>query len=431
MPNWKHIGRYSLFTGVPCCSRKESKSSVRTKDARFCGCTCRVKLIGIMNKNNMMCYVPTVNIVSIEAALAQWQVLYPQLGVCALLPEAEKENLSVLQAACAVRNVPLAGGVFPALLKDGEFLTGGVWLLAFEQMPFFALYDNLSGSGVEAAQAAEKIAADVRSQIDHVPEITLFMLFDAMLPNISTLLDYLYLNLANRVHYAGANAGSETFAPMPCLFDGRRVVQNGLLLLLLKSHKGAILEHGYHAPERTVYASSTEGNRISHIDWRPAFEVYQELVRSQYAVEITQDNFYEHAAHFPFGILRANHHVVVRIPVRLSSDGSLFCIGEVPPNAVLSLLKSPAVDSSETLSVLLDGLTSLNGDPAGCELLLFYCAGRRMHLGVEAATVEMGEFSRLSGAAQVGGAVSLGEIGGSTLRGYPLFHNATLVGLGW
>ncbi|MDD5058282.1 MAG: FIST N-terminal domain-containing protein [Sideroxydans sp.] len=381
--------------------------------------------------NNMMRYVPTVDDASLDAALADWKNSCPKLGICALLPEAMKDSVGVLQAVCARRGVPLVGGIFPALVQDGNFLTEGVWLLGFAEMPYFALYDNLPGGGVEAEQAAEKIAADVRGQIDHIPDLTLFLLFDAMVPNISTLLDYLYLQLANRVHYAGANAGSETFQPMPCLFDGGRVVSNGLLVMLLTHHKGAILEHGYHAPQRTLFATSTEGNRISQIDWRPAFEVYQEMVNEQYGVKITKENFYEHAVHFPFGIVRANHHVVVRIPVMLADDGSLFCVGEVPPNAVLTLLERPSVDTSETLRVLVEGLTALNGNPAGTELLLFYCAGRRMHLGIELASTELGEFANRTQAAQIGGALSLGEIGGSTLHGYPLFHNATLVAARW
>jgi hypothetical protein len=135
--------------------------------------------------------------------------------------------------------------------------------------------------------------------------------------------------------------------------------------------------------------------------------------------------------HFPFGILRANHHVVVRIPVMLREDGGLFCVGEVPPNALLTLLERPAVDTGETLRVLVDGLTALNGDPAGSELLLFYCAGRRLHLGADLATNELGEFAERTGAGNIAGAVSLGEIGGSTLQGYPLFHNATLVAQSW
>ncbi|BCK87481.1 hypothetical protein MIZ01_1260 [Sideroxyarcus emersonii] len=379
----------------------------------------------------MMHYLAQVDAGTIERKLAELQALHPGLGICALLPETEKAKVPVLQAACAQYKVPLVGAIFPALVRDGQFLTNGLWLLCFEQMPYFALYDNLPAETEEAESAAEKIASDVRAQIDHVPDLTLFMLFDAMVPNIGTLLDTLYLHLANRVHYAGANAGSETFQPMPCLFDSSRTVQNGLLLMLLTQHKGAILEHGYHTNPHTSYATSTKGNCISQIDWRPAFEVYRELVREHFGEEVTAENFYQYGVHFPFGIVRANHHVVVRIPVMLAEDGSLFCVGEVPANSVLTLLKAPTVRTVETLHNLHEGLKKLNGDVAGAELLLFYCAGRRLHLGAAMATTELEAFSGLTHAGQVAGALSLGEIGGSTVQGYPLFHNATLVASRW
>ncbi len=384
-----------------------------------------------MKEQSKMIYLPDIEAGSIEDALHAWQAGFPKMGVCVFLPEAEKEKVNVLQAVCTRLQIPLVGAIFPALVKDGEFHTKGMWLLRLNEMPYYALHTGLPTDVEGAEQKAREIAGQIAQQLHGSQQATLFMLFDAMVPNISTLLDNLYLNLANRVHYAGANAGSETFQPMPCLFDSQRMVQNGVLIILLPEHEGAILEHGYRAPENTVYATSTVGNRIAQIDWRPAFEVYQELVRAQYGVEITRENFYQHAVHFPFGIVRANHHVVVRIPVALHEDGSLFCVGEVPSNAVLTLLERPSVDSHETLRVLLEGLSAMQGERKDYELLLFYCAGRRMHLGLELATRELQEFAARAGAAQVAGALSLGEIGCSILNGYPLFHNATLVAARW
>jgi hypothetical protein len=381
--------------------------------------------------NNKMRYLRQVDATSLEQTLNDWQGRFPKMGVCAFLPEVQKDNVSELQTVCAKMNVPLVGGIFPALVVGGKFETEGVWLLRFDVMPTYALYAELPTDKEFAELKSREIAQQVASHLEGVGEATLFMLFDAMVPNIATLLDETYLQLANRVHYTGSNAGSETFQPMPCLFDGQRLVSNGVLWVLLPNHKGAILEHGYHAPLNIVYATSTEGNRISQIDWRPAFEVYQELVQKQYGVEITQANFYEHAVHFPFGIVRANHHVVVRIPVILNDDGSLFCVGEVPANSVLTLLERPSVDTQETLRVLTEGLTAMNGNCVDKELLLFYCAGRRMHLGIETATTELQEFEKRTQASQVAGALSLGEIGGSTLHGYPLFHNAALVAARW
>lgn len=115
----------------------------------------------------------------------------------------------------------------------------------------------------------------------------------------------------------------------------------------------------------------------------------------------------------------------------LEEDGSLFCVGEVPANAVLTLLRAPEVDSSHTLGTIVNGLTEVNGALDGRELLLFYCAGRRLHLGVEAASEELRGLQQRSNAARIGGALSLGEIGSATQWGYPLFHNATLVASLW
>ncbi len=384
-----------------------------------------------MNKLAKLCFLPGADSVLLEETLSEWRSRYPHMGVCAFLPEARKDQVALLQSQCTARGIPLVGGIFPALVRDGTFRTDGLWLLRFDVMPFYQLHADLPTEADAAGELMQTVARHIAGQMQGPAEATLFMLFDAMVPNIGSLLDDLYLHLANRVHYAGANAGSETFAPMACLFDGQRLVRNGVLMVLLPEHRGAILEHGYQAPAQTVYATSTLGNCISQIDWRPAFEVYQELVQSQYGVQITAENFYEHAVHFPFGIVRANHHVVVRIPVMRKDDGSLFCVGEVPANSVLTLLKSPSVDSLETLQVLVDGLAAMNGDSAGAELLLFYCAGRRMHLGLEKASVELHAFGQRTKAAGIAGALSLGEIGGSTLHGYPLFHNATLVAARW
>ena len=384
-----------------------------------------------MTGADAMRYLEAVTPAALDALLAEWRQGRPDMGIYAMLPEAEQSQVAILQAACARAGVPLLGAIFPALLAGDGFVTRGGWLLRFDRMPFHLLRDGLPHDAKQAAPCMREVSAELVAHLADVPECTLFVVFDAMQPNIGTLLDELYLNLANRVHYAGVNAGSETFQPMPCLFDGERTIGGGALFMLLPGHPGAVLEHGYRAPERTVYATATEGNRIVQIDWRPAFEVYQELVREQYGVEMKRDNFYELAVHFPFGIVRANHHVVVRIPVALQDDGSLFCVGEVPANSLLTLLERPEVDTQETLRVLEQGLHSTAPAHGAGELLLFYCAGRRMHLGLAQATAELQALQQRLPQTHIAGALSLGEIGSSSVHGYPLFHNATLVAMHW
>lgn len=372
-------------------------------------------------------YFEHVDLDAIECELANWRAAWPECGVLALLAEADKSQVQSLQAACRRAGVPLAGAIFPALLHAQTFAASGVWLLRLDCMPAMALIPDL-GSADASADAMRNFVEQALGK-GSAPA-SLLMLFDAMVPNIGSILESLYLRLADRVGYLGANAGSETFQPMPCLFDSERLVANGVLCLLLPDAHGAVLEHGYLPPEELISATATEGNRIFSIDWRPAFDVYQERVLTLYGVTLTRDNFYTFGVHFPFGILLANGEVVVRIPVALEQDGSLFCVGEVPANSMLTLLQAPAVDSGHTVEQLHRHLLDQFGRTEGGDLLTFYCAGRRLHLG-EAAQPELEQLQRRSACARVIGALSLGEIGSLSEGGYPMFHNATLVCRPW
>lgn len=367
----------------------------------------------------------------IERALTDWVSHSTGSGILALLPEAEKSHLSLLQEACRQRGLALAGAIFPALVEGHGFTTSGAWLLNFDQMPPHFL---LSAINAEGGSAVQKLLAAARDCLQHCqssgPKPTLFMVFDGMIPNIASILDGLYLELANRVEYAGVNAGSETFQPMPCLFNESEVVGDGVLGLMLPGRMAPVLEHGFLQPEHAMSATSTDGNRIAMIDWRPAFDVYQEIIKAQYGIDLTRDNFYEYAVHFPVGILRANGDVVVRIPVALAEDGSLFCVGEIPENSMLVLLQAPGAGANGCIARLAENLRGVQGDLAGTQLLTFYCAGRRMHLGQDAEK-ELAELHAATGVGEMAGALSLGEIGSTVRWGYPMFHNATLVCTSW
>ena len=368
---------------------------------------------------------------AISQHLAAWQSKFPDMGVLALVSEKDREKaVPLLQDVCSKAKIPLAGAIFPALVANSRFYNNGCLLIRFDTMPATAIYEPLKPSDPASPRVIERMATDIVALIDQPRDYSLFMIFDAMVVNIATILDALYLKLADRVRYMGVNAGSETFRPMPCLFDNKCITQDGVLTILLPNHPGAVVEHCYLAPERMISATSTEGSRIITIDWRPAFEVYREAVEAEYGVKINTENFYQYAVHFPFGTVRAGGEIVVRIPVALEKDGSLFCVGEVPPNALLTLLRAPAVDSVQTVETLARGLRTLSGELSNADVLAFYCAGRRMHLG-EQAQNELIELDKHLGAAHLAGALSLGEIGHSMQWGYPLFHNGALLCCRW
>lgn len=369
------------------------------------------------------------DLAELRATLRGWRDLSPASGVLLFVAEADVALVPRLQQLCAEERVPLVGGVFPALIVGGAFRTRGILILPLPRMPSWRLIDGISASRDSLRTTCDGLEQLVRTQGPGAEGGTLFLLFDVMASRIASLLAELYYRLGDEVRYAGANAGSETFRPMPCLFDGERLVGDAVLALVLRDHDAAILEHGYRTPPQLVAATATRGNRILSIDWRPAFEVYVELARAQYGLLVTKENFYSCGVHFPFGLLRADGEVLVRIPVALDEDGSLVCVGEVPENAVLTLLRAVDADSPGTVEALARRYAEAQHASEGTGLV-WYCAGRKLHLG-EAAQNELSALQARLRPVQLVGGVSLGEIGSTRAGGYPLFHNAAVSLLPW
>lgn len=369
-----------------------------------------------------------VTAADVAAVITGWRKVSKNFHLIALLPEAERPSVALLQAVCREAAVPLGGAVFPALIDGSALITNGALLLCVDGAPPPLLLEGVADSA-KMQGVADQLVGYVEGHLDESAEASLLCIFDALTPNIGTHLDAWYLRLADRVRYFGVNAGNERFVSAPCVFDNQRFVADAVLLQLLPDHPGACLEHGYGVPDNFTTATSAQANCIAQIDWRPALDVYRELMQLQYGVMIDRENFYSYAVHFPFGILRADGEVLVRIPVALDDNGGIICVGEIPANSVLALLDARTA-STQAAAALAKDLADLCGSLHGQDLLLFYCAGRRMHMG-DGMVAELDAVARHTATGRLLGALSLGEIGGSRAGGYPLFHNATLVGVPW
>ena len=97
---------------------------------------------------------------------------------------------------------------------------------------------------------------------------------------------------------------------------------------------------------------------------------------------------------------------------------------------MLVVLRAADIDDSTCVTRLAERLAFDEGSLIGRDLLLFYCAGRRRH-HMQHAREEIARLQRATGAAQVGGALSTGEIGSLRRNGYPTLQNECLVGLPW
>lgn len=355
-----------------------------------------------------------------DAGLLPWLERRAGANLFCLMAEGDRAILQALQQACRERRIALHGAIFPALLNRQGFEPSGIWLCPEpEAQHQLVSFDSSQGFEGQVCSLEQAIHALLAQWPDAAHRPCLRLIFDGQLPRVGSLVDRLYLTFADRVRYVGACAGSESFAPIDCLFDATCAMGNGVLCSVLPAQSCQALPHGYSMSDRQMLLTSHTGNCINQIDWRPAFEVYQSLAEQLCGVPISAETFYQVAVHMPFGVLRIDQEPVVRIPVQLDANGAIHCAGEVPDHAILALLEGPSANLELAKSLC------LSASPAATELALFYCAGRYQHLG-DAASSELQALWRESGVHQLYGALSLGEIGASAPGQVPLFHNGAI-----
>lgn len=371
-------------------------------------------------------YLNTLTPQDLAATLQTWRDRPPETGVLALVCEQEPGAVALLQQAAAAATMPLVGAIVPGLIAKARFWRRGAVLVAFDATtPWrIAALPHVENRATDAAVAA--LANFVVTHADENGGDTLLLLMDAMIPDAASLLDRLYLEVGDQVNYAGMCVGSETFQSTPCLFDNEICVNGAVLALVLRQHPGASLAHHYRGGEALWVTTATTGSRVETIDGRPAFAVYQDLMAREYGIKMNRENFYRYAVHFPFALSRAQGESLVRIPVKVEEDGSVHCTGEVPENALLSVVRAVTPGNLDTARAVAADVRA----EAKTGALAFYCAGRLMHLDQEAATAELAALTEALAPAPLIGALCLGEIG-SGRQQYPAFHNATIVALPW
>ncbi|MEZ4220321.1 MAG: FIST C-terminal domain-containing protein [Polyangiaceae bacterium] len=371
-------------------------------------------------------YLETPSTEGIDAVFAAHRKLGADRGVLALVSEKDAALVAQLQATAKRDGVELLGAIVPGLVVNREFKRSGVLLATFDASAPHKLLEVREQVGPTPDEAVGELAEFIEASASAEGNDTLFLLVDATIPDVASLLDRLYLDVGDEVNYAGTCVGSETFKRVPCLFDAERFVQGAVLALMLRDHPGVTLAHHYRGGDALKVATATKGSQVEKIDGRPAFDVYRDLMASEYGIDLDKDSFYRYAVHFPFALNRAQGESLVRIPVAVGDDGSVVCSGEISENALLSVVRAVEPEDLQTAHDVAAGARGPNVE----SVLAFYCAGRFMHLEQAAASSELAALSEDLSPLPLFGALCLGEIGSSHHQ-YPAFHNATITAMPW
>ncbi|HBA83664.1 MAG TPA: hypothetical protein DCZ95_06170 [Verrucomicrobia bacterium] len=341
------------------------------------------------------------------------------------LAEKTKPDLAELVAALKEAHIRFMGGVFPGVIHRKLYREGAVIL----QVP--------ACKGPMVITDFENVATQCLSPSNHPGSEprsplacpTVLVLVDGFAPNISHLLNGLFAALGSSAHYLGGGCGSASLRQEPCLFSAEGVFENAALALTLDLGCSIGIQHGWRRLTGPLAATQTDRNVIRQLNGQKAFDVYRDIVEKDSRRKLSPDQFYAVAKEYPFGIVLDSDEDLVRDPIAVGAEGELICIGDIPENAALNVLKgqkSALVAAAGRAA----GYLCKKGPPYR-QCLLFDCVSRSLYLD-QAYSKELDMIHnslRMSGPTLVAeGALSIGEIASTDQKEIDFFNKTTVVG---
>jgi len=187
---------------------------------------------------------------------------------------------------------------------------------------------------------------------------------------------------------------------------------------------GVGVSHGWMDVAGPFKVTESDRNRIITLDWKPALEVYREVVEAHSGLYFTENNFFDIAKSYPFGINKLGTEKIVRDPVKVGPQNSLICVGEVPQESYIHILTGN-VDSlvHAAQTALLRSEKSFRGQSGQKTALFIDCISRVLFLE-DMFMQELDAVHRDT--MPLIGALTIGEIANSG-KDYLEFYNKTSV----
>ncbi len=314
---------------------------------------------------------------------------------------------------------PVIGGIFPYVLYDKSLLTAGVVLIGFT-CPF-----NIAV--IPALSKNDSVESELQKQLpwQSTERGTLFTFVHGMGSGVQRLIDGLFNQYGLEINYIGGGCGSLQKLDQPCVITPLGILADAAVLLMANIPSGIGVAHGWQSISRALKVTEVEGNEIISIDWRPAADVYRNIVEDHSGLRFAGMPFSEIARAYPFGIAKLADELVIRDPIALHGQ-RIVCVGEVRRGSYVHVMHGkPDYVSAAAGRARQKASENLKGRTP--RLMLFMdCISRVLFLG-ELFSRELSHVSIPD--VPLAGALTLGEIANCGYDYLELYNKTSVVGL--
>ncbi len=367
---------------------------------------------------------PTGTIEGFSALLEEMLANEDIKGILILASDNNDFTPEAIDSVLAGANLPIFGGIFPGIIYGRETPHKGTIVVGLSHKPDVHVVQKLSSEDLDLDEVMEKLSPEKGG------DKTMFVFVDGYSQRICSLVDSLYTNFGLQYTYLGGGAGSINPSALdmsntPCLFTNNGLIKDSALLAVVDIRCGVSAKHGWHKISGPYKVTESTGNTIKSLDWRPAFEVYKEIIQEHSGDTITEENFFGIAKRFPFGMSRMGSEIIVRDPFTVKED-SLIVATEIPQESFIDVLTG---NSDSLVSAAKQSYNEAKDSFSGTQMKTTFivdCISRALFLGDDFAK-EVDAISE--GSSQVIGVLSLGEIANSGKSYMELYNKTCVVGI--
>lgn len=369
-------------------------------------------------------YLPEATLEKVLEAKAQ---LHLGQKDCLMLLFGEKTDIDLpaLFEVLNTQGILFFGGIFPGIISGDERHEQGVILKKFK-----CAYPPTLVKQLKPEMLKELDAIDLPKR---EKKRTAIIFLDGLTSGINYFLEQINNRLGDKVNFIGAGAGSLSLVQQPSVFCNEGFFQDAAICCIIEDEIVLGVRHGWEHLAGPLVATRTDGNVIFELNWENAFEVYKNTIESDCNGVIEPANFLDVAKGYPLGILREGAEDIVRDPISVGSQGELICVGEVPSNTVLHILKGNADNLiTSAKNAYEDCRQQLGVDSSPRHTLIVDCISRTLFLEEDFSRELQAIQTQIPGSEEESfaqGVLSLGEIssyGSGTLE---FFNKTVVIGL--
>lgn len=332
------------------------------------------------------------------------------------------EQVNPLLTRCAL---PIFGGIYPKLIFKKKLMQQGCIIIGFKAVAEVSLIKGLSSLTSEA-QIENAIEETQLNQNQFANNDSFLMFYDSLINNIDPFIDGLFDILDHHINIIGGGAGNLEFKQNACVFTNQGLLVDVIQLVNIKNKITAGATHGWEILKGPFLVSEADKQTIKSLNYSPAFNTYKEAIESLSNHTFNGDNFFDIAKHFPLGIEDITNQLVVRDPI-LTHDGCIQCVGSIPVNSMVYLLKGSIdclVDSAKQAAIL---ATTQTDDSEFTATMIFDCISRVLYME-DHFSRELDLIADQCNEQALFGVLCLGEIANNQSGAIKLLNKSTVIG---